>query len=174
MYYAKPDLFAKMTNAARARVPEKVELISKLSSGISLDAGCGRGQYFRYFNCQQLVAIDISTIMLRKALKTRHLISIVLADVRKLPYRNRIFDFVWSSEVIEHLTEEDGRNLLLEFKRVGKGKIVITTPNYNIFSRIVKTAIYPKRLKSDLKHFHFSFYTPFKLKKLGFKVIKKK
>jgi len=152
-------------------VPEKIEFIRKYSSGICADIGCGDGQYLPYFNCDDVIAVDLSLTRLKRAVKKRDVFGIV-ADVKVLPFKDDTFDFIWSSEVIEHLTENDGDKMVDELRRIGRGKIVITTPNTNFFSETIKN-IFNRERKKSLKAgkvYHLSLYDPKKLSKLGFHV----
>ena len=54
---------------------------------------------------------------------------VILGDITKgLPFPNNSFQIVWVSDVIEHLTKEDGKNLLKESKRVASKGVIIRTP----------------------------------------------
>lgn len=64
----------------------------------------------------------------------------IIGDVRKLPFKDSVFDSIFAGEIIEHLIETD--IFLFETNRVLKkgGKLIITTPNkisyLNIFFKI--------------------------------------
>lgn len=55
----------------------------------------------------------------------------ILADARCLPFKNEAFDVVSSSEVIEHFSHRDVRNIIVEWVRVLKrnGEIEIKCPD---------------------------------------------
>jgi len=98
-----------------------------------LDVGCGDGviSYLLAKNGAKVVGIDNSKIAINFAKeKCRDLknVEFLVASAYKLPFESKIFDYIVSSEVIEHLNNPD--KMLYEVKRVwnGKGKIIITTP----------------------------------------------
>jgi predicted SAM-dependent methyltransferase len=55
----------------------------------------------------------------------------IVADVKALPFKNETFDYVLASDIIEHFTIKETKNLLLEWQRVLKpnGILEIRTPN---------------------------------------------
>ena len=73
-----------------------------------------------------------------------------------LPYADATFDFVWCSEVIEHL--ENPVFSLAELMRVTKpgGRLVLTTPNSYmwLFSFLNLIGLTPQKLQRD-DHLHF-------------------
>ena len=48
-----------------------------------------------------------------------------------IPFPDHSFDSVLLIDVIEHLKEEEGRELLAEAKRVTSQRLIISTPNWN-------------------------------------------
>jgi SAM-dependent methyltransferase len=73
-----------------------------------------------------------------------------------LPYEDETFDFVWCSEVIEHL--ENPAFSLSELIRVTKlgGRLILTTPNSYmwLFSFLNLIGLTPQKLQRD-DHLHF-------------------
>lgn len=73
-----------------------------------------------------------------------------------LPYGDATFDFVWCSEVIEHL--ENPSFSLAELIRVTKpgGRLILTTPNSYmwLFSLLNLVGLTPQKLQRD-DHLHF-------------------
>lgn len=100
-----------------------------------LEVGCGGGYYLEYirqsYNNTFLVGIDISM----KAIKERRKngvkfsnIEFVEADARQLPFRDDIFDCVYSSETLEHIPHVG--KFFGEAFRIMKGGLMVTlTPN---------------------------------------------
>lgn len=93
-----------------------------------LDVGCGDGLILSKLG-SQAVGVDLSAEAVRLC-KERSLDAIV-ADVRSLPFDDRLFDCVVASEMIEHLNLGGALQALGEFKRVLKegGCLVLSTPN---------------------------------------------
>ncbi len=84
-----------------------------------LDAGCGRGDHVRIFSeyCP-VVGVDLKEASLDYAMK--HVrnpgAKILKADLRKLPFEDRSFSFVWSSHVFHGV--RDVHKMAAELKRV--------------------------------------------------------
>lgn len=153
------------------------ELVRKYSDGLSLDAGCGKGAYFDSFNAS-VVGLDIYLPFLKgtkNVAQSKH-VHLVLGDVRALPFRDSVFDYVLCSEVIEHLYEGDARKAIREFKRacVHAGIIQVDTPNTNFLLTVLRKIFYG-RSKDDVKFkldenplSHHSLWTKRKLESEGF------
>ena len=88
-----------------------------------------------YYNLGELYCIEYSFKRIRRAKKKTD--SYLLnASGTNLPFKNSSFDFVYCSEVIEHLfSRKDQEQLMQEIKRVLKqgGKCIITTPNHYLY-----------------------------------------
>lgn len=103
-----------------------------------LDVGCGRGEIMRH--CAELGAeahgFDYAPVAVRM---TRDLLAaqqiqapVVLADAKKLPYPDGVFDRVLMFDVVEHLHPWELHEALLEVRRVMKpdGRFIVhTAPN---------------------------------------------
>lgn len=152
----------------RATVPKKVEVIKKYSRGRSLDCGCGDGNYMPYFDCETLVGVDILLLQLKRAKVRNKDVNLVMADARSLPFKDDTFDFVFCSQLIEHFDLTDGKKMLKEIERVtnSNGDIIVTTPNYNPFTRFII-----RRFFGGITPEHITFYNIKKLELLGFKII---
>ncbi len=99
-----------------------------------LDVGCGDGA-LSYLLARRtgahVTGIDSSADAIhfaREKTKSDSNIEFIEASAYHLPFPPDSFDYVVSSDVIEHL--QDPQAMLTEIKRVfdGKGKIIITTP----------------------------------------------
>lgn len=58
----------------------------------------------------------------------------VVADARKLPFKDEAFNYVYSSHLIEHFSHREVKNVLVEWVRVLKrgGTIEIRCPNLRV------------------------------------------
>lgn len=95
-----------------------------------LDAGCGTGWFSRRA-CElgaDVVSLDIGKSLLEEVKKKCNS-KVLVGDVLSLQFKDNSFDFVVSSELIEHTS--DPRRAVKEIVRVTKqnGFIVLTTPN---------------------------------------------
>lgn len=96
-----------------------------------LDAGCGKHSPIALIANQRkfkVIGIDIFKPYLEEAKGKGIYQSIILGDVRHLPFKDECFDAAISIEVIEHLEREDGEKLLAELERVSSWLTLLTTP----------------------------------------------
>jgi len=120
--------------------------------GVALDVGGGSGEILRSLvghagsRYRSLVVVDwASSAMLGPArslaLDPRHVF--VEADATRLPIRDRAVDFIFNSEMIEHLLPAQSEALLAEFARVLKpgGRVLLTTPNGLEYRRLVQESV---------------------------------
>lgn len=105
---------------------------------VILDVGCGKGGLMKsLLDADKQVATVSSTvgldIFLPSLLTAKKVYDNVLrCDVRFLPFRDVSFDIVIASQIIEHLTKDDGLRLLTNLERVSKEMVIITVPvGYN-------------------------------------------
>lgn len=130
-----------------------------------LDVGCGWGR--ELIRLKNAVGIDLCLPFIRTA---RNYVKndVILADAHHLPFREKAFDFIVISEVLEHIA--NSFRILIELKRVLKikGKLLIQTPN-----RILTLG----RLISSEKCGHVHEFTFTELKNLlgffGFKILER-
>lgn len=101
-----------------------------------LDVGCGRGDFTKGFKDlgMEVLGVDLekgNSEMLKG-------IEVKLGDIENqpLPFRDEIFDFVFSKSVIEHFKTPD--NFIKEIYRVLKpgGRIITMTPDWQSQRRI--------------------------------------
>jgi len=117
-----------------ARYELILDLIGKEIKGKRvLDVGCGDGvlSYLLAKKGANVIGIDSSEEAIRFAKeRCRDLsnLNFQVASAYELPFSKDNFDYVISSEVIEHLKYPE--KMLAEIKRIwnGRGKIIITTP----------------------------------------------
>ncbi len=123
--------------AFKRRVHTIFEWVPPDPDAIILDAGCGRGfylNYYRYVSPVRLVGLELEDDIIRKAQSNiGHLpdITLVRANIYRLPFPDNYFSAIIASEILEHL-DDDGA-ALRELYRVLKpgGIVAITVPNAN-------------------------------------------
>ena len=123
-----------------ARYKIELELIIRISKTKTpkiikiLDIGCGDGALFYLFNQEyntkkfELYGVDSSVIALKVAKEKNPDVHFETSDVYNLPFSDKTFDLIISSDVIEHLLYPE--KMLTEMKRVGKlgSHVLIGTP----------------------------------------------
>ncbi len=107
--------------------------------GLAIDAGCGPGRHLLSLatRAHSLIAIDFSRQMLKEARESIRRsglgrVDFIQADVRRLPLRHGVADFVLNLEVLEHLPDglADARTTIVEFGRVLRrhGTLLVEAP----------------------------------------------
>lgn len=109
----------------RKNLYNNIKKYAPFLKGSVLDFGCGSKPYKKLFvNCDRYVGVDIDNN------GHNHINENIdyLYDGRKLPFENNSFDNVFSSEVIEHISNLD--DIIIEINRVLKpnGLFFLTTP----------------------------------------------
>lgn len=155
------------------------KLIKKYSRGTSLDAGCGTGEYFKDFKGDNLYGIDITPGYLKQIKKEKYKnkkIILKVADVKKLQFKDEMFDFVFSAAVLEYMKNKKELDLAIsELKRVLKpgGKLVVSTPHKNAFTLFVRKELLRRIIKQNAQDPFFIMgreYSKKTLENYGFKV----
>ncbi len=108
--------------------------------GILLEAGCGPGQWVKFFDKlgHVSVGIDYASATLRAARKFNNNLRMIAGDLRSLPFAGETLDYIFSAGAIEH--NIDGPEAaLLEFSRVLKpsGFLMCSVPCLNIKRQIL-------------------------------------
>jgi SAM-dependent methyltransferase len=136
--------------------------LSKGSTVIEL--GCGKHSSLSslagYLKLKVGVDLFKHSIIVNK--KSGYYDDYVLADIRHLPFKNKSFDAVVALDVIEHLSKDEGLELIKEMDNLSRNKVVVLTPNG-----------YSKKAHledSNLLQHHRSAWLCFDFLKLGFDV----
>ncbi len=139
-----------------------------------LDIGCGSSKIIQ--NLPEAIGLDKDFKKLRYLRKTnKHLIN---ASINDLPFKDKSFDTVICSQVIEHIKMD--KRTFGEMNRVlkNKGKLIIGTPDYSTISWRFWEWIYGKVLSKAYADEHITHYTKKsldnKLIEFGFNPIKTK
>lgn len=159
--------------------PRIAQLIKKYSHGECLDAGCGTGEYFPYFNKGvTLYGTDITASYLKKIKPNKKFKKLILkkGDVRKMPFKDNTFDFIVSVAVLEYMKNTKELDMAVkELKRILKkdGVLVVSAPHKNLFTRFIRRYVIGLMLKQDAKDPFFIMgkeYTKQTLEKYNFNV----
>jgi len=121
----------------RKRVKAIFKLIDIRSRDRVIEVGCGAGNVIERAPCGILFGMDLSETILNKAKRRMNKEAFLLqADAQNLPYRDRIFERVICSEVLEHILDPSAA--LKEIARVLKnqGIAVVSFPNESLINWI--------------------------------------
>jgi len=124
------DYGDKLTAFTSFAAPELRSAIGTLGIGHGhrvLDVGCGTGQLTRWLAeatpAALVVGVDLARAHLHAA-RTRHAVPVCIqADAGRLPFGNDTFDWIWTSNTLNHLPDpvqwlRDARRLLRRDGRV--------------------------------------------------------
>jgi len=128
-----------------------------------LDLGCGPNSWLQTGSTRYSVGVEVFEPDLKESMRKGLHTHYILADVRKIEFKESSFDAVLASEVIEHLTKEEGYALIENMVRWARKKVIISTPN---------GLVHPSQTRIDYSPYqqHLSGWNIDELKKLGFKV----
>ena len=131
-----------------------------------LDLGCGEGlparlikERYKHF---ETVGIDLFEPYVQKARKLQTHNKYLLQDVRKLNFKNRSFDIVIASHVLEHLKKDEAWNLLSKMEKIASRQVIIAMPIGEL---------YHPPVDGNKLQLHLSSLYPEEFKKRGYKVI---
>jgi SAM-dependent methyltransferase len=94
-----------------------------------LDLGCGYNSPIQYCNVHYSVGVELFEPYLQESQKKHIHNEYIKADIRNIEFKPKSFDAVLCSEVLEHLTKEEGYELIKKMEKWAIKKIIITTPN---------------------------------------------
>src|SRR5581483_9734490 len=125
------------------------------NAGRTLDVGCGSSLIIQSLN--NAIGMDFSHNKVR--FLRRYGIPLVRGTAFGLPFRDRSFDCVISSEVIEHVPYDDA--LFTEMKRVLRpgGMLIIGTPDYATVGWRTIEPLYGFFQPGGYKDEHITHYT---------------
>lgn len=143
---------------------KRVQILESFSKGKEkiLDIGCGSSRLLA--RLPAVIGVDILESKLRYGRKFGQ--PLVNGSVWELPFKDRQFDCVICSEVIEHIPAGDIP--FLEMQRVLKpgGILVVGTPDYGPLTWRAIEAIYGLVAPGGYAHEHITHYTKESLKSL--------
>jgi 2-polyprenyl-3-methyl-5-hydroxy-6-metoxy-1,4-benzoquinol methylase len=138
------DLYGRQQEIERSSKQYMRNMVDRSKPMRVLDVGCGTGLNARMLRDMghTVIGIDLSPVAIEK-LRAAGFEGHVCDVVEGLPFDDESFDFIYASEVIEHLS--DTERFLSELERVLKadGTLLLSTPN---------SAFWPFRLLGLLGH----------------------
>lgn len=127
------DLYRKIRESSRLKLPIKKELAVDFSARKFLDFGCGNGKRLEGLRSKHpnwdFYGIDIDPRACLAASRNGFIIS--CGDILNVKYPENYFDEINSSQVLEHV--KNPREVLRELNRILKhgGKLTLDVPNFD-------------------------------------------
>jgi len=141
-------------------------LVKKIGNGKVLDVGCGLGYLLSRVKLPAglLYGMDVGPGALRVARSWVAGGNFCLGDATSIPYRPGSFDYLVCTEILEHLTVEQGAEAVKEYYRVLRpgGVALITVPNGK--------GVLGDYFSAHIRFFSFESFTTL-IKEGGFEVI---
>ncbi len=110
------------------------EFLGDNPKGVLLDIGCGRGCNL-YCRCEGVIGVDLNGALLTREVNKANYTLFVHCDAMNLPFNDKQFDYVVSSDFLEHVPFEDKKHFYGELSRVlkdnGKMAHYVTTDSLN-------------------------------------------
>lgn len=126
-----------------------------------LDLGCGSNSPIQYYHFHYSIGVELFEQYIQQS-KTRRIHSdYIKADIRKIEFKEKSFDAVLALDVVEHLTKEEGHELIQKMEKWAKKKIIIFTPNGHL---------HQNGYDDNPLQLHKSGWKVKEFKELGFKV----
>ena len=94
-----------------------------------LDLGCGYGSPLQLFNIPFSVGVELFEPYLQESRRRGIHSQYIRADIRRVEFSPRSFDAVIAVEVLEHLTKQEGAELLGRMEQWARKKVIVATPN---------------------------------------------
>ena len=94
-----------------------------------LDLGCGYGSPLHHCAVPFSVGVELFEPYLQESRKKAIHSQYIKADIRKLELKARSFDAVIAVDVLEHLTKQEGAELLDRMEEWARKKVIVFTPN---------------------------------------------
>ena len=103
-----------------------------------LDVGCGGGALGKLIEGKggNVTYLDIKLNNIKNIKGTK-----ICGDGRYLPFKDKAFDYVVSSDVLEHLHEKDRKKFINEMIRVARKRVIFTFSQVH-FKNPLKSGIY--------------------------------
>ena len=95
----------------------------------ALDLGCGPDSSLQYCNIAYSIGVDIFLPFIELSKKKRIHQGYIAADIPRIDFKPKSFDAVVLIEVLEHLSKEEGAELLEKAQGWARKKVIVSTPN---------------------------------------------
>jgi SAM-dependent methyltransferase len=159
---AKQLVFGRFTEQFTRRLNLEIEGTCETL----LDVGCGSNSPIQHLSPRLRHTVGIDAFA--PAIDSSRALGIhdeyYLMDALKIGeyFHPRSFDCVLASDLVEHLNEQDGLNLISQMEKIARKKVIIFTPN----GYLTQGEYYNNPLQK-----HLSGWTPRQMRSLGYHVI---
>lgn len=101
-------------------------ILSSIRGFYNLEVGSGPGRWSQIYKGQEYIGVDLDR---RSAVyaHSKYGCDVIVGDARHLPFRDKVFDSVFSLGTVEHFPETSIS--ISEQVRVSKGRVLISVPN---------------------------------------------
>lgn len=152
--------------------------IKRVNNGLMLDIGNGWGRWLvsGYKKGYIPIGIDIRHEFCKTALNTLHSNNCfgysLVADLKNLPFKNNIFDFIWSFSVIQHTHKSRMISCLNNINRIlnDKGFSKLEFPNKNGIYNAYRNVKNEMKFADDLNSWNVRYYTIKQYKDIFFSI----
>ena len=129
----------------------------------ALDLGCGGGSPTRHLGIPYVAGMDGHAPSLDEARANRTHQEYHLGDVREIGclFSPAQFEACIALDLIEHLSKEEGKQLLRDMERVASRRVIVFTPN----------GFLPQQGAGDDLQEHLSGWDPAEMRALGYRVL---
>lgn len=139
-----------------ANAPEIVALTNRLRGRV-LDFGCGSGFLVASMRARGIAAhgLEIDRPAIRASLHADAAAHVTLYDGSlPLPFPDRSFDSVFSTEVVEHIP--DPERIVAELARIASRMLIVTVPDNSAIPQLFHSNVVPWHM---LESTHINFFT---------------
>jgi ubiquinone/menaquinone biosynthesis C-methylase UbiE len=141
-FHHHPNPVVRFIERRRVKIILELLCIHHKKGNRILEVGCGAGNILEKAPSENLFGVDISTFIIAKAKrKLGKKANLFQADATSLPFKDRVFNQVICSEVLEHLLNPSAS--LQEISRIlnQQGVAIISVPNEIWINRVKRVLI---------------------------------
>jgi len=118
-------------NWLKRKISDDIVLLCKNTDKTStiLDIGCGYNSLIQYCDSKYSIGIDNFIDYINKSKNKKIHNEYIQKDITQLDFPEKSVDIAYCSEVIEHLSKDDGKKLIKNMEKWARKKVIITTTN---------------------------------------------
>lgn len=166
IWYGIRRLFNKATIIILSFTDPLPWVLDKKTTSI-LDVGCGEGLPMKLIKIRLKIenstGVDLFKPYIEKGRQFQIHDNYKIQDIRKINFKNRSYDTVIASHVLEHLPKDDALNLLQKIEKIASRQIIIACPIGQMY--------HPETDGNKLQ-LHLSAFEPEEFEKRGYKIIR--